>query len=236
MRVLISGASQGLGKALAKALTEDGHKVVLLARNRRKLEELAEELNMGAGEELASLLPFDLADLADLEEEFSGMLEERCSRLDALVNNAGAMLRKSFGDVSAGEVKALFETNFFAPALLTRLCLPLMKNSALKHVVNISSMGGFQGSVKFGGLSYYSASKAALGNLSECLAEELKDEGVKVNALALGAAQTPMLEATFPGYEAPLQAEDMATFLKWFTLEGGKYFNGKVLPVALSTP
>ncbi len=236
MNVLITGASQGLGRALATALTSDGHKVVLLARNRRKLEELAAELNGRAGEELAQVLPFDLADLADLEMEFSGMLEKLCPQLDVLVNNAGAMFRKSFSEVSMKEAKSLFETNFFAPAMLTRLCLPLMKNSTLKHVVNISSMGGFQGSVKFGGLAYYSASKAALGILSECLAEELKDEGLKVNALALGSAQTPMLEATFPGYEAPLQAADMAAFLKWFVLEGGRYFNGKILPVALSTP
>lgn len=210
--------------------------MLLLARNSRELQELAEDLNREAGVERAFALPFDLSDLGDLHEEFTGLLEKRFPRLDALVNNAGQMLRKPFSDISPAEARGLFETNFFAPAFLTRLCLPFMTESSLKHVVNIGSMGGFQGSAKFPGLSMYSASKAALGNLSECLAEELKEEGFRVNALALGSAQTRMLSETFPGYEAPLSASEMAGFLKWFVLEGGRYFNGKVLPVALSTP
>ncbi len=111
-----------------------------------------------------------------------------------------------------------------------------MEGSGLKHVVNVTSMAGYQGSSKFNGLSYYSASKAALGSLTECLAEELKDESIKVNALAIGAVQTEMLEEAFPGFKAPLQPSQMAEFMKWFTLEGPVFFNGKVLPVSLSTP
>ena len=74
-----------------------------------------------------------------------------------------------------------------------------MAASTLKHVVNVTSMAGFQGSGKFSGLSYYSASKAALGSLTECLAEELKEDEVKVNALAIGSVQTEMLAEAFPG-------------------------------------
>jgi NAD(P)-dependent dehydrogenase (short-subunit alcohol dehydrogenase family) len=97
-------------------------------------------------------------------------------------------------------------------------------------------MGGVQGSAKFPGLSAYSSSKAALANLSELLAEELKEKNIRVNCLALGAAQTEMLEEAFPGYRAPLSAEQMAAYIAWFTVNGYLYFNGKVLPVALSTP
>ena len=97
-------------------------------------------------------------------------------------------------------------------------------------------MAGFQGSSKFSGLSYYSASKAALASLTECLAEELKEVGIRVNALAIGAVQTEMLAEAFPGYEAPLDPPAMAEFMKWFTLEGATYFNGKILPVSLATP
>jgi len=74
-------------------------------------------------------------------------------------------------------------------------------------------MGGFQGSSKFPGLSAYSASKAALANLTECLAEELKDSGISVNCLALGAVQTEMLATAFPGYQAPVAKEDMGKFV-----------------------
>jgi len=97
-------------------------------------------------------------------------------------------------------------------------------------------MAGFQGSSKFSGLSYYSASKAALASLSECLAEELKPQGIRVNALAIGAVQTEMLEEAFPGIKAPLEPREMARFMEWFTLNGGQYFNGKVIPVSISTP
>ena len=97
-------------------------------------------------------------------------------------------------------------------------------------------MGGFQGSSKFPGLSAYSASKAALGNLTECLAEEFKEMGIAVNALALGAVKTEMLEEAFPGYVPPVNAQEMAGFMANFATSGHHFFNGKILPVSVSTP
>ena len=93
-------------------------------------------------------------------------------------------------------------------------------------------MGGFQGSVKFPGLSVYSASKAALACLTECLAEELKYQKIKVNCLCLGAVQTEMLENAFPGYKAPVKASDIASFICDFALKAHYYFNGKIIPVS----
>jgi len=104
------------------------------------------------------------------------------------------------------------------------------------HIVNIGSMGGYQGSAKFKGLSLYSSSKGALAILTECLAEELKDRKIFVNCLALGSAQTEMLSQAFPGYQAPLTAREMAEFIVDFSARGHRWFNGKVLPVSLSTP
>jgi len=104
------------------------------------------------------------------------------------------------------------------------------------HIVNIGSMGGFQGSSKFPGLSVYSSSKAAVASFTECLAEELKETKIKVNCLALGATQTEMLEEAFPGYEAPLSANKMAEFIADFSLNSSKWINGKVLPISISTP
>jgi 3-oxoacyl-[acyl-carrier protein] reductase len=236
MVIMITGASRGIGASLAHLLTASGHTVLMVSRNRTRLEREVAKCNEEAGAQLAYSIPFDLTDLSDLEEEFVAHIKVISGTLDALVNNAGKLIRKPFNGTSTAEARALFDANFFAPAALTRICLPFMKDSTLKHVVNISSMGGFQGSTKFSGLSYYSASKAALGNLTECLAEELKGEGVKVNALAPGAVQTEMLEEAFPGYKAPLEPAQMAEFIRWFVLEGGRYFNGKILPVSLSTP
>lgn len=104
------------------------------------------------------------------------------------------------------------------------------------HIVNISSMGGFQGSVKFPGLSAYSASKGALAILTECLAEELKDKNIKVNCLALGSSQTEMFEAAFPGMQAGTLAFEMGRYVADFALNGSKYFNGKIIPVSNTTP
>ena len=104
------------------------------------------------------------------------------------------------------------------------------------HVVNISSMGGLDGSVKFPGLSAYSSSKAAVNILTELLAEEYKETGPAFNSLALGSVQTEMLEDAFPGLKAPLSAEEMASYIIEFATTGQNYFNGKVLPVSSSTP
>jgi len=109
-----------------------------------------------------------------------------------------------------------------------------MKKDA--HVVNISTMGGVQGSVKFPGLSAYSSSKAAVITLTELLAEEYKEKGPSFNVLALGAVQTEMLEEAFPGLEVPLSAKDMAEYIANFSLTGHKFYNGKLLQVSNSTP
>jgi NAD(P)-dependent dehydrogenase (short-subunit alcohol dehydrogenase family) len=97
-------------------------------------------------------------------------------------------------------------------------------------------MGGFQGSAKYKGLSYYSASKAAIACLTECLAKEFSEYGIRVNCLALGAVQTEMLDEAFPGYKAPVNAKQMAEFVSGFALNGHKFFNGKILPVAIGNP
>jgi NAD(P)-dependent dehydrogenase (short-subunit alcohol dehydrogenase family) len=114
--------------------------------------------------------------------------------------------------------------------------LPYLKRSNQAHIVNIGSMGGFQGSSKFPGLSIYSASKAALANLTECLAEEWKEYNINVNCLALGSVNTEMLQSAFPGYEANVSPHEMAKFIADFSINGRALFNGKVIPVALNTP
>jgi NAD(P)-dependent dehydrogenase (short-subunit alcohol dehydrogenase family) len=128
----------------------------------------------------------------------------------------------------------MMEINYFAPVTLIRTLFPLMRKGS--HIVNISSMGGFQGSLKFDGLSCYSASKAAMACLTECLASEFSEPGIAVNCLAPGSVSTEMLSDAFPGYNAPVSAKDMGNFVAWFATNGGKFFNGKILPVALTTP
>ena len=121
-----------------------------------------------------------------------------------------------------------------APVTLTRELLPFFTSGG--HILHISSMGGFQGSDKFPGLSAYSTTKGALATLTECLAVELTEQNIQVNCLCLGAVQTEMLNQAFPGIQAPVHAEQMGEHIASFAIHGNKFYNGKVLPVALNNP
>jgi len=135
------------------------------------------------------------------------------------------------------DIQKVYQVNVFSVITLLQHLFPLLRKSKQKaHVINISSIGGVQGSVKFAGLSAYSSSKAALVCLTECLAEEFKNENIAFNCLALGAVQTEMLNEAFPDYQAPITANQMAEFIAHFSLTAHAYMNGKVIPVSLSTP
>ena len=97
--------------------------------------------------------------------------------------------------------------------------------------MHITSMGGVQGSSKFPGLSLYSAAKGAVSIFTESLSTEWVDRGIAVNALALGAVQTEMLDEAFPGLEAPVQPAEMGGYDADFCLKGHRLFNGKILQV-----
>ncbi len=229
-KILVSGGSSGIGNALVKKLVLGGHEVFTFARSVEKLNDLSEEL--GSGRKMLHTYAFDLRydDFSLLAAEVKTAL----GKIDCIINNAGMLVNKPFLELSQTEVEAVFRVNVMAVFPLVQSLIPIMPAGG--HIVNISSIGGFQGSMKFPGLSAYSASKGALAILTESMALELSQYNVKVNALALGAVQTEMLEAAFPGYKAPLSPDEMADFILDFTLNGHRYFNGKILPVSLSTP
>ncbi|KAF5062222.1 Gluconate 5-dehydrogenase [anaerobic digester metagenome] len=233
MNIVITGASSGVGRETAKILAGiPGNRLMVIARNGMKIQALSGECNIKRHETVVQPLQFDLA-TGDMES-LAHQINRQLGKIDVLINNAGAMLNKPIGKLTPTEVDEVFSVNVKAPLLLIQALLPVMKPGS--HIVNIGSMGGVQGSVKFPGLAAYSASKGALAVLTECLAEELKDRQIAVNCLAFGAVQTEMLERAFPGYNAPVSAEKMAEFVADFAINGHRYFNGKILPVSLSTP
>ncbi len=179
-------------------------------------------------------LTIDLVHFDSQIESFTKAISGHFNRVDVLINMAGLLVSKEFMDIAPIDARRMMETNFFGPASIIRILKPLMPFGS--HIVNISSMGGLHGSVKYKGLSYYSASKAALACLSECLATEFGESGIRVNSLALGAVQTEMFEEAFPGYKAPVEAKEMAEFISDFAMKGHKFINGKIIPVAVNNP
>ena len=154
--------------------------------------------------------------------------------VDYLINNAGCLINKPFHETTIDDFDKVYRTNVYGVSEMIRTCIPYFSSKA--HVVTISSMGGVQGSMKFPGLSAYSSSKGAVITLTELLAEEYKSQNISFNVLAIGAVQTEMLEEAFPGYKAPLKAIEMAEYIYDFTINGKKFFNGKLIQVSSTTP
>lgn len=224
-QVIITGTSRGIGFELVKLFAKAGHKVLALSRNTQPVVDL--QLNN------VTSLAFDLSKPEGFiwVEDF---IQTNWGKVDILINNAGALINKPFSESSFSDFEKVYKTNVFGVAELIRTVVPFMKKDG--HVVNISSMGGVQGSVKFAGLAAYSSSKGAVITLTELLAEEYKTTGPSFNVLALGAVQTEMLAEAFPGYQAPTTALEMANYIYDFALKGHKFHNGKLIQVSNSTP
>ncbi len=229
-RYIVTGASRGIGYQVAKQLAKDNH-VLALARSTEKLEELAKTTS-----QLNGKLDYATIDLASTSVEELSSLVSDWPQIDGIINNAGKLLNKPFLEIQQDELQQVYKVNLFSIYTVLQAYHNKLLKSEKAHVVNISSVGGFQGSLKFSGLSAYSSSKAALVCLTECLAEEFKKTSITYNSLAFGAVQTEMLEEAFPGYKAPLSAEQMAEFVADFTVNAHKYLSGKVIPVSLSNP
>ncbi|MFY0715049.1 SDR family oxidoreductase [Seonamhaeicola sp. NFXS20] len=223
--VIITGTSRGIGFELVKLFAKAGHKVLALSRNEKPVFELPFDN--------VTTFPFDLSNPLDYKR-VETFLELKFKKVDILINNAGTLLNKPFLETTIEDFEQVYKTNVFGVSEMIRTSMPFMNKSS--HVVTISSMGGVQGSMKFPGLAAYSSSKGAVITLSELLAEEYKETGPSFNVLALGAVQTEMLEEAFPGYQAPINALDMAEYIFNFSLTGNKYYNGKLLQVSNSTP
>lgn len=220
--IVVTGASRGIGFELVKQLTEQGHNVLALSRNIDTLNNIN-----------ANSLSVDIAEAEDLTS-VKNYVSNNWKQVDCIIHNAGKLVNKPLAETTTQDFMDVYKVNVFAVAELTRILLPLLKKDS--HVVAISSMGGIQGSMKFPGLSAYSSSKGAVITLTELLAEEYKEQGIAFNALALGAVQTEMLQEAFPGFQAPVTAKEMASYIADFALTGHKFYNGKVLQVSSTTP
>ena len=222
--VIITGTSSGIGFELVKLFSEKNHNVLAISRNNNALRTL----------NLAGVMPIDL-DLTESEDYNS--LDKYLSsfkNIDILINNAVYLVNKPFEETTLKDFQDVYSTNVFSVAMLTKKIIGFMSESS--NVVNISSIGGVQGSMKFSGLSAYSSSKAALNILTEMLAEEYKDRKIHFNSLALGSVETKMLKKAFPDFKASTSAIEMANYIYQFSVDGYMFLNGKIVSVSSTTP
>jgi NAD(P)-dependent dehydrogenase (short-subunit alcohol dehydrogenase family) len=227
-KIVITGASSGIGFETAIELAVSGHQVLALARSANKLANLQQIILSLNPKAIIFPIVFDIVN--DNYEGLYQFIEQTWGKFSVLINNAGVLINKPFLESTTADFAQMYESNLLGHINIIQNLFPLMEKNT--HIVNIGSMGGYHGSSKFDGLSAYSASKAALHNLTECLAQEFLPHNVKVNCLALGSAQTEMLEKAFPDYKSPVMAFEMGKYIAHFALNGHKFHNGKILPVA----
>jgi short-subunit dehydrogenase len=173
-RVLLTGASSGIGEALARQLAAGGARLLLTARRQERLERLARELR-----ELGGGVWYCVGDISDppIRHQLIRIAQERWGGLDLLINNAGLGAVGPFQNAHEDRLRHIMEVNFFAPAELIRLAIPLLKRGNEPLIVNIGSVLGHVAMPK---KSEYCASKFALRGLTNALRIELMSEGIDV--------------------------------------------------------
>lgn len=189
-RVLVTGASAGIGEAFAREFAARGFKLVLVARSADKLDQLAQELRLAYSVEVITM-PADLSDKPAAERLFKD-----CEDLpvDILVNNAGVLYHGEFSEQDLSSIDAIVQLNISGLTRLCRLFLQPMLARKTGRILNITSTTGFQAGPT---VAVYAASKAYILLFTEALAEELRGSGVFATALAPGSTDTRMMTASF---------------------------------------
>lgn len=190
---LVTGATSGFGRAIAEAALADGDVVVGAARRPEALDDL-----VAAHPDQVEALALDVTDMGAAEAVVRDVVA-RYGRIDVLVNNAGRTHVGAFEETTDDELRALFDLHVLGPAALVRAVLPSMRERRAGAIVQMSSVGG-QGS--FAGFSAYSGTKFALEGMSEALADEVAEFGIKVLIVEPGAFRTALFEAGRAGVSA----------------------------------
>ena len=186
---IVSGASKGIGKAIALELAREGCRVVLSARGEEELQQAASEVGE-AGDALA--LPADVTKPSDAEKLVKETVD-RYAKIDILVNNAGGVGRAAaFEELSDEEWFEVIDLNLFSVVRLTRAVLPHMRQQGWGRIINVASESGIQPDPF---MPHYNASKAALINLTKSLSKAYGEQGILVNAVSPAFVMTPLVES-----------------------------------------
>jgi short-subunit dehydrogenase len=185
---IVTGASAGIGKAVAHELAQNGFRVVLAARRRERLEKLEQDLKARGGTALA--IPTDITRLEDCQRLVQVTMAT-FGRIDVLVNNAGFGYRLPLEYTPVEAIRQTFETNLFGPIALTQLVIPIMRAQQKGYIINISSLAG---RIARPLSSVYDATKHAIEAISDSLRAELAPFGIRVIVIEPGFIKTEFLE------------------------------------------
>lgn len=232
--VFITGVGSGIGYQVALAFLKNNYHVIGTLRKPDQ-----QQLLQFAAKELPgqlSIINVDLSQSDYLETIATNLKTLQVSKIKALINVAGILNTNPIQKVTSQNIATTMHLNFEVPVMLSQLLMPHLKSQGQANILNITSMSGFQDSVRFPGLSIYGASKAALGSFTQSLSVELSEHNIHVNALAIGSVNTKMLQQAFPDFKSQTSAQSMGTYIYTFATSGYQVYNGKILPVAITNP
>ncbi|HUH75031.1 MAG TPA: SDR family oxidoreductase [Chitinophagales bacterium] len=214
MNIIITGASKGIGKALALKFAENGHHLAICARSLEPLEELEKELlNISPDSQVISMT----ADVSVKSEvkKFADKILESWNKIDIIINNAGFFIPGAIKDEDDENLPKMINTNLYSAYYLTKFLLPSMIESKSGHIFNICSIASFTAYPQGGS---YAISKFAMLGFSKCLREELKPHNIKVTAVMPGATLTDSWKGVELPEERFIPAEDIASIIYNTTL------------------
>lgn len=233
--VLVTGASRGIGRAIATSLAAEGAKVVLAARDQGKLSEAVGEIQKAGGQ--AEAVSIDVADRTSVERAVGGLVESH-GRIDALVNNAGVTRDTLVLRMKDEDWQAVLDTNLTGVFLCTQAVLKPMIKQRSGRIVNVTSVVGLMGNA---GQANYAASKAGVVGFTKSVAREVATRGITVNAIAPGFIDTDMTASmTDKARDAVTAAipmgrvgrpEDISGAVTYLVSDAAAYVTGQVLGV-----
>jgi 3-oxoacyl-[acyl-carrier protein] reductase len=254
--VVITGAGKGIGMALVKEIIhrfqkEDlvlfpnsnlgkrrkirAVKIIAISRQTKDLLKLRQKVEKKETLKGVTLIPIagELGNREGLEEVIS-RVKAMAGPVHALINNAGSFLHAPLKEISLEKIMDVYFVNVVSPTMLIKGLMPQLEMEE-SHILNIGSMGGIQGSLKFPGFSVYSSSKMALAGITECLAVEMPCN-VSINCLALGSVNTEMLKTAFPDYVSDVEPEQMGRYIFDYMNGAPGLQNGKLVEISRNNP
>jgi len=222
---LVTGASSGIGRATALLFARSGARVAALARNAGALDALRVETH-----DAIVPVPCDLEHEESIERAVAEVVA-RLGPVSILVNNAGHIEPQPLEGMEIASWDRHFAVNVRAAYVAIRLVLPQMRGAGHGAIVNVSSISGVAGPEKFPGFTAYGASKAALIALTELLAVEIRDAGVRVNCVSPGSVATPMLRRVAPSLEPVMTPDQVAETILFLASARSAAINGQNIHV-----